>query len=113
MNAISLNACGASPTRSAPGSAVVDGAVFGQPPGQGRATRLYLAGADSPVELVASLFTDSALHVCRVGGHTRFRFRAEDGLCQLPEAARTLAASLTRSPTPMESVISSRPKPRS
>ncbi|WP_460037159.1 NAD(P)-dependent oxidoreductase [Streptomyces cavourensis] len=50
-----------------PGSAVVDGAVFGQPPGEGRATRLYLAGADSAVELVASLFTDSALHVCRVG----------------------------------------------
>lgn len=50
-----------------PGTAVVDGAVFGQPPGEGRATRLYLAGADSAVELVASLFTDSALHVCQVG----------------------------------------------
>ncbi|WP_437109786.1 hypothetical protein [Streptomyces scopuliridis] len=37
-----------------PGSAAVDGAVFGQPPGEGGATRLYLAGADSAVELVAS-----------------------------------------------------------
>ncbi|MFI1573919.1 DUF1932 domain-containing protein [Streptomyces anulatus] len=74
-----------------PGSAVVDGAVFGQPPGDGRATRLYLAGADSAVELVASLFTDSALHVCRVGDTLVSASALKMAFSSYQKAARTLA----------------------
>ncbi|WP_112491060.1 NAD(P)-dependent oxidoreductase [Streptomyces bacillaris] len=74
-----------------PGSAVVDGAVFGQPPGEGRATRLYLAGADSPVELVASLFTDSALQVCRVGDTPGSASALKMAFASYQKAARTLA----------------------
>ncbi|MFJ4612057.1 NAD(P)-dependent oxidoreductase [Streptomyces griseus] len=74
-----------------PGCAVVDGAVFGQPPGEGRATRLYLAGADSAVELVASLFTDSALHVCRVGDTVGSASALKMAFSSYQKAARTLA----------------------
>ncbi|MCD9903681.1 DUF1932 domain-containing protein [Streptomyces sp. MT29] len=74
-----------------PGSAVVDGAVFGQPPGEGRATRLYLAGADSAVELVASLFTDSALQVCRVGDTPGSASALKMAFASYQKAARTLA----------------------
>ncbi len=74
-----------------PGSAVVDGAVFGQPPGEGRATRLYLAGVDSAVELVASLFMDSALHVCRVGGTLGSASALKMAFASYQKAARTLA----------------------
>ncbi|PWS43527.1 phosphogluconate dehydrogenase [Streptomyces sp. ZEA17I] len=74
-----------------PGSAVVDGAVFGQPPGEGRATRLYLAGADSAVDLVASLFTDSALNVCRVGDILGSASALKMAFSSYQKAARTLA----------------------
>ncbi|MFB8140737.1 NAD(P)-dependent oxidoreductase [Streptomyces parvus] len=74
-----------------PGSAVVDGAIFGQPPGEGRATRLYLAGADSAVELVASLFTGSALHVCRVGDTPGSASALKMAFASYQKAARTLA----------------------
>ncbi|MFD8469720.1 DUF1932 domain-containing protein [Streptomyces cyaneofuscatus] len=74
-----------------PGSAVVDGAVFGQPPGEGRTARLYLAGADSAVELVASLFTDSALHVCRVGDTPGSASALKMAFASYQKAARTLA----------------------
>ncbi|MFC8728354.1 NAD(P)-dependent oxidoreductase [Streptomyces bacillaris] len=74
-----------------PGSAVVDGAVFGQPPREGRATRLYLAGADSAVDLVASLFTDSALHVCRVGDTPGSASALKMAFASYQKAARTLA----------------------
>ncbi|WP_107486962.1 NAD(P)-dependent oxidoreductase [Streptomyces sp. MNU77] len=74
-----------------PGSAVVDGAVFGQPPGEGRATRLYLAGAGSAVELVASLFTDSALYVCRVGDTVGSASALKMAFSSYQKAARTLA----------------------
>ncbi|MEV8048682.1 NAD(P)-dependent oxidoreductase [Streptomyces bacillaris] len=74
-----------------PGSAVVDGAVFGQPPGEGRATRLYLAGADSAVDLVASLFTHSALHVCRVGDTPGSASALKMAFASYQKAARTLA----------------------
>ncbi|MYV58784.1 DUF1932 domain-containing protein [Streptomyces sp. SID4931] len=69
-----------------PGSAVVDGAVFGQPPGEGRATRFYLA-----VELVASLFTDSALHVCQVGDTPGSASALKMAFASYQKAARTLA----------------------
>ncbi|MET8605253.1 DUF1932 domain-containing protein [Streptomyces rubiginosohelvolus] len=74
-----------------PGSAVVDGAVFGQPPGEGRATRLYLAGADPAVELVASLFTDSALQACRGGDTPGSASALKMAFASYQKAARTLA----------------------
>ncbi|MFJ6510242.1 DUF1932 domain-containing protein [Streptomyces sp. NPDC091406] len=74
-----------------PGSAVVDGSVFGQPPGEGRTARLYLAGADSAVDLVASLFTDSALHVCRVGDTAGSASALKMAFASYQKAARTLA----------------------
>ncbi|WYB31341.1 DUF1932 domain-containing protein [Streptomyces sp. SM1P] len=74
-----------------PGSAVVDGAVFGQPPGEGRATRLYLAGADPAVELVASLFTDSALHACRGGDTPGSASALKMAFASYQKSARTLA----------------------
>ncbi|MGQ4726890.1 DUF1932 domain-containing protein [Streptomyces sp. Ju416(a)] len=74
-----------------PGSAVVDGAVFGQPPGEGRATRFYLAGADPAAELVASLFTDSALHACQVSDTPGSASALKMAFASYQKAARTLA----------------------
>ncbi|MFE6701832.1 DUF1932 domain-containing protein [Streptomyces sp. NPDC057718] len=74
-----------------PGSAVVDGSVFGQPPGEGRTARLYLAGAGSAADLVASLFTDSALHVCRVGDTPGSASALKMAFASYQKAARTLA----------------------
>ncbi|MFG3394717.1 NAD(P)-dependent oxidoreductase [Streptomyces parvus] len=91
VNAISPQRVRRIADETRPGSAVVDGAVFGQPPGEGRATRLYLAGADSAVELVASLFTDSALHVCRVGDTVGSASALKMAFSSYQKAARTLA----------------------
>lgn len=90
VNAISPQRVRRIADETRPGSAVVDGAVFGQPPGEGRATRLYLAGADSAVELVASLFTDSALRVCRVGDTLGSASALKMAFSSYQKAARTL-----------------------
>ncbi|MFF9575282.1 DUF1932 domain-containing protein [Streptomyces rubiginosohelvolus] len=74
-----------------PGSAVVDGAVFGQPPGEGRTARLYLAGDGSAIDMVASLFTDAALHVCRVGDAVGSASALKMAFASYQKAARTLA----------------------
>ncbi|MGC4947344.1 DUF1932 domain-containing protein [Streptomyces sp. DT224] len=74
-----------------PGSVVVDGSVFGQPPGDGRTARLYLAGSGSAVDLVASLFTDTALHVCRVGDMVGSASALKMAFASYQKAARTLA----------------------
>ncbi|WP_406159931.1 DUF1932 domain-containing protein [Streptomyces sp. NBC_01005] len=74
-----------------PSTAVVDGAVFGQPPGKGRTARLYLAGPGSAVDLVASLLTDSALHVRRVGDVPGSASVLKMAFASYQKAARTLA----------------------
>lgn len=74
-----------------PGSVVVDGSVFGQPPGGGRTARLYLAGSGSAVDLVVSLFTDTALHVCRVGDTVGSASALKMAFASYQKAARTLA----------------------
>nr|WP_203594211.1 NAD(P)-dependent oxidoreductase [Streptomyces sp. SID9124] len=74
-----------------PGSVVVDGSVFGQPPGGWRTARLYLAGCVSAVDLVASLFTDTALHVCRVGDVVGSASALKMAFASYQKAARTLA----------------------
>ncbi|MFE7622830.1 DUF1932 domain-containing protein [Streptomyces sp. NPDC057509] len=74
-----------------PGAAVVDGVVFGQPPGEGRTARFYVAGSGSAVDLVASLFTDTALHVCRVGDMVGSASALKMAFASYQKAARTLA----------------------
>ncbi|MFD7860713.1 DUF1932 domain-containing protein [Streptomyces sp. NPDC059783] len=74
-----------------PGSGVVDGAVFGPPPGEGRTARLYLAGAGSAVDLVVSLFAGSALRVCRVGDAVGSASALKVAFASFQKAARTLA----------------------
>ncbi|WP_327274333.1 DUF1932 domain-containing protein [Streptomyces sp. NBC_01224] len=74
-----------------PGSAVIDGSVFGRPPGDWRTARLYLAGVGSAVDLVASLFVDSALHVCRVGDAVGSASALKMAFASYQKAARTLA----------------------
>ncbi|MEU6629147.1 DUF1932 domain-containing protein [Streptomyces parvus] len=74
-----------------PGPAVVDGAVFGPPPGEGRTARLYLAGPGPAVDRVALLFTGSALNVCRVGDTPGSASALKMAFAGYQKAARTLA----------------------
>ncbi|MEV0787546.1 DUF1932 domain-containing protein [Streptomyces sp. NPDC050423] len=74
-----------------PGSEVVDGAVFGPLPGEGRTARLYLAGADPAVDLVEPLFTDSSLDVCRAGKAIGSASALKMAFASYQKAARTLA----------------------
>ncbi|MGZ2359713.1 DUF1932 domain-containing protein [Streptomyces sp. 372A] len=91
VNAISPQRVQRIAERIRPGSVVVDGSVFGQPPGGGRTARLYLAGPGSAVDLVASLFTDTALHVCRVGDVVGSASALKMAFASYQKAARTLA----------------------
>nr|WP_202446100.1 NAD(P)-dependent oxidoreductase [Streptomyces sp. SID4941] len=75
-----------------PGSEAVDGAVFGQPPGEGRTARLYLAGADSAVHLVEPLFANSSLDVRRAGEAIGSASALKMAFASYQKAARTLAA---------------------
>ncbi|MEU3073312.1 NAD(P)-dependent oxidoreductase [Streptomyces laurentii] len=74
-----------------PGSAVVDGAIFGPPPGAGRAARLYLAGDSTALGRVERLFTDTALHVCRAGDAIGSASALKMAFAGYQKAARTLA----------------------
>ncbi|MFE3937976.1 phosphogluconate dehydrogenase, partial [Streptomyces goshikiensis] len=51
-----------------PGVTVLDGAIFGPPPGGQRTARLYLAGEAQPLNQAEPLFNDTALHVRRASG---------------------------------------------
>lgn len=90
-NAVSPQRVGRIAEEVRPGCAFVDGAVFGPPPGEGRTARLYLAGAGPAVDLVASLFADSALHVCRVGDAVGSASALKMACASYQKAARTLA----------------------
>lgn len=74
-----------------PGSAVVDSAVFGPPPAGGLTARLYLAGETRSVDLVATLFTNSDLHVRRVGDTVGSASALKMAFAGYQKAARTLA----------------------
>ncbi|MFF5333188.1 DUF1932 domain-containing protein [Streptomyces sp. NPDC013181] len=74
-----------------PGSAVVDGAIFGPPPRDGRSARLYLAGDSSAVDKVESLFADTALHVRRAGDTVGSASALKMAFASYQKAARTLA----------------------
>ncbi|MHC3460370.1 DUF1932 domain-containing protein [[Kitasatospora] papulosa] len=74
-----------------PGSEVVDGAVFGPPPGEGRRARLYLAGAGPAVDLVEPLFAKSSLDVRRAGEAIGSASALKMAFASYQKAARTLA----------------------
>ncbi|MFI1864366.1 DUF1932 domain-containing protein [Streptomyces jumonjinensis] len=74
-----------------PGATVLDGAIFGPPPGSGRAARLYLAGDGKAGDLVEPLFKDTALHVRRAGGGIGSASALKMAFAGYQKAARTLA----------------------
>lgn len=74
-----------------PSSVVLDGAIFGPPPGSGRSCRLYVAGDGHAAELVRTLFKDSAVEVRRVGAHIGSASALKASFAGFQKAARTLA----------------------
>ncbi|MCY0940111.1 NAD(P)-dependent oxidoreductase [Streptomyces antarcticus] len=74
-----------------PGATVLDGAIFGPPPGGRRVARLYLAGDAAAMDLVEPLFKDTALHVRRANGHVGSASALKMAFASYQKAARTLA----------------------
>lgn len=74
-----------------PGATVLDGAIFGPPPGGQRAARLYLAGEADAVDTMEPLFKDTALHVRRVSGSVGSASALKMAFASYQKAARTLA----------------------
>lgn len=74
-----------------PASVVLDGAIFGPPPGAGRSCRLYVAGDSHAAELVHTLFKDSAVEVRSAGGHVGSASALKASFAGFQKAARTLA----------------------
>ncbi|MFJ3965175.1 DUF1932 domain-containing protein [Streptomyces sp. NPDC090036] len=74
-----------------PGATVLDGAIFGPPPGGQRAARLYLAGEAQAVDTVDPVFKDTALHVRRASGSVGSASALKMAFASYQKAARTLA----------------------
>ncbi|WP_328928481.1 DUF1932 domain-containing protein [Streptomyces sp. NBC_00190] len=74
-----------------PGAMVLDGAIFGPPPGGQRAARLYLAGEAQAVDTVQPVFKDTALHVRRTSGSVGSASALKMAFASYQKAARTLA----------------------
>ncbi|MFD6183840.1 DUF1932 domain-containing protein [Streptomyces goshikiensis] len=74
-----------------PGATVLDGAIFGPPPGGQRAARLYLAGEADAVDTMEPLFKDTALHVRRASGSVGSASALKMAFASYQKAARTLA----------------------
>lgn len=74
-----------------PGAIVLDGAIFGPPPGGQRAARLYLAGEAQAVDTVEPVFKDTALHVRRASGSVGSASALKMAFASYQKAARTLA----------------------
>ncbi|GAA2484140.1 NAD(P)-dependent oxidoreductase [Streptomyces thermolineatus] len=74
-----------------PGATVLDGAIFGPPPGSWRTARLYLAGDVLAVERVEPLFKDTALQVRRTGREIGSASALKMAFASYQKAARTLA----------------------
>ncbi|MGW9068099.1 DUF1932 domain-containing protein [Streptomyces yangpuensis] len=74
-----------------PGAVVLDGAIFGPPPGGQRAARLYLAGEAQAVDTVEPVFKDTALHVRRASGGVGSASALKMAFASYQKAARTLA----------------------
>ncbi|WP_328764014.1 NAD(P)-dependent oxidoreductase [Streptomyces sp. NBC_00272] len=74
-----------------PGAIVLDGAIFGPPPGGQRAARFYLAGEAQAVDMVEPVFKDTALHVRRASGSVGSASALKMAFASYQKAARTLA----------------------
>ncbi|MCY0951274.1 NAD(P)-dependent oxidoreductase [Streptomyces sp. H27-S2] len=74
-----------------PGATVLDGAIFGPPPGGQRTARLYLAGEAEAVDTVQPVFKDTALHVRRASGGVGSASALKMAFASYQKAARTLA----------------------
>ncbi|CAM5605758.1 hypothetical protein SAVIM338S_05514 [Streptomyces avidinii] len=74
-----------------PGAVVLDGAIFGPPPGGQRAARFYLAGEAQAVDMVEPVFKDTALHVRRASGSVGSASALKMAFASYQKAARTLA----------------------
>ncbi|KOU79831.1 phosphogluconate dehydrogenase [Streptomyces sp. XY66] len=74
-----------------PGATVLDGAIFGPPPGGQRTARLYLAGQAQAVDTMEPLFKDTALHVRRASGSVGSASALKMAFASYQKAARTLA----------------------
>lgn len=74
-----------------PGEAVLDGAIFGPPPGGRRSARLYLAGDSHCADLVENLFRDTCLHIRRASGSIGSASALKMAFASYQKAARTLA----------------------
>ncbi|MFJ6696506.1 DUF1932 domain-containing protein [Streptomyces sp. NPDC091272] len=74
-----------------PGSAIVDGAIFGPPPGDDRSARLHLAGDPAAVALVEALFPGTSVHVRRTGDDIGSASALKMAFASYQKAARTLA----------------------
>ncbi|KJY40538.1 phosphogluconate dehydrogenase [Streptomyces sp. NRRL S-444] len=74
-----------------PGATVLDGAIFGPPPGGQRAARLYLAGEAQAVDTMEPLFKDTSLHVRRASGSVGSASALKMAFASYQKAARTLA----------------------
>lgn len=74
-----------------PGATVLDGAIFGPPPGGQRTARLYLAGEAQAVDTMEPLFKGTALHVRRASGSVGSASALKMAFASYQKAARTLA----------------------
>ncbi|MFF4260944.1 MULTISPECIES: NAD(P)-dependent oxidoreductase [Streptomyces] len=74
-----------------PGSVVLDGAIFGPPPGAQRTARLYLAGDQQAVGVVEGLFKDTHLEPRRASGDIGSASALKMAFASYQKAARTLA----------------------
>lgn len=75
-----------------PASVVLDGAVIGPPPADGRGCRLYLAGDEQGAELVRDLFNGSSAQVRWTGDRIGSASALKASFAGFQKAARTLAA---------------------
>ncbi|WP_434591773.1 DUF1932 domain-containing protein [Streptomyces sp. A5-4] len=77
--------------RIRPGRTVLDGAIFGPPPGGQRSARLYLAGDSHSADFVDTLFKDTCLHIRRASGNIGSASALKMAFASYQKAARTLA----------------------
>jgi 3-hydroxyisobutyrate dehydrogenase-like beta-hydroxyacid dehydrogenase len=74
-----------------PAPVVLDGAIFGPPPGAGRSCRLYVAGNEQAAGLTHALFKDSSVEVRSAGGEVGSASALKAAFAGFQKAARTLA----------------------
>ncbi|MFJ2478177.1 DUF1932 domain-containing protein [Streptomyces sp. NPDC087659] len=91
-NAISVQRMQRIAEQIKPGGVVLDGAIFGPPPGGGPTARLYLAGDGPSSDSVDALFKDTALHVRRADGDVGSASALKMAFASYQKAARSLAA---------------------